>query len=157
MVNFDIRKTKQSNRTLDQQCTVTRPGLAMVASAVAVEMMSNILHHPQGALAPSETSEAMHAAESPSPLGPLPHSIRGSLNGFTQMSITGQAFSQCTACSRCVVDAYTERGHDLVIDAINNPKFLEDLTGLTALHQMAELAVEGWDDGDEGASDVDDF
>ena len=133
---------------------MTRPGLAMVASAVAVEMMSNILHHPRGARAPSEAG----AESSPSPLGPLPHSIRGSLNGFTQMSITGQAFSQCTACSACVVDAYAERGNELVVDAINDPKYLEDLTGLTALHQMADLAVEGWDDDDdEGGSDVDDF
>ena len=64
------------DRTLDQQCTVTRPGLAPIAGALAVEMLVGVLHHPLRHRAPAETSEGPFERMERR-LGIIPHQIRG--------------------------------------------------------------------------------
>eukprot|EP00798_Chlamydomonas_sp_ICE-L_P015222 gene15222-21301_t len=138
------------DRTLDQQCTVARPGLAQIAGALAVELVAALLQHPLGIYAPAnpEPSAAMAA------LGPVPHMIRAQLSGFNQVCMVGSAFSQCTACSEVVVKAYNERGWDFILEAIQSPKYLEDLTGLTALlsQTLASFDEEDAEGGDESAT-----
>lgn len=133
-----------SNRTLDQQCTVTRPGLAPIASALAVELLIGILHHPQGIFAEADiNNSATRATEKP--LGILPHQIRGSLSQFSQMTLLGYSSSSCTACSHTVVSEYRNQGMEFILQAINHPTYLEDLTGLTELMKSATLLSLDWD------------
>ena len=51
-------------------------------------------------------------------LGGVPHMIRGQLGGFQQSALTGRAFSQCTACSPTVVEAWLTRGWPFVAESL---------------------------------------
>ena len=131
------------NRTLDQQCTVSRPGLAPMAAALAVELAVSVLHHPEGARAGGSASGA---------LGTLPHQIRGNLSTFEQRVFEAPAFRQCTACSPAVTRAYSggaEARWRFLLAAFCDGKSLEELTGLSQLHASADA---GWDEmsDDEG-------
>ena len=141
-------------RTLDQQCTVSRPGLAYIASATAVELTVSLLHHPQGMDAPADIGADADAPDAAaSPLGCVPHQIRGTLPFFRTDCMRGHAFERCTACSPCVIDAFESRGLDFLMDAFNRCTYLEDLTGLTQMHQETEAAIVDVDFFDDDGDD----
>ncbi|KAF6176085.1 hypothetical protein GIB67_000179, partial [Kingdonia uniflora] len=143
-----------ANRTLDQQCTVTRPGLAPIASALAVELLVGVLHHPHGILAPGENALSSSNESSEQPLGILPHQIRGSLSQFSQMTLLGHSSNSCTACCSTVVSEYRKRGMDFVLQAINHPTYLEDLTGLTELMKSTSSFELDWDNETDDEADI---
>jgi ubiquitin-like modifier-activating enzyme ATG7 len=84
----------QRDRTLDQQCTVTRPGLAQIASGLAAELMVALLHSPlrqrTPALMPGSSStqatDGTGGDQDNEGCEPLPHQIRGVLGKFTQVN-----------------------------------------------------------------------
>ena len=130
-----------THRSLDQQCTVTRPGLAFVAAALAVELAVSVWHHTEGPNAP---------AGSMSPLGEVPHQIRGALSRFEQRCFTGTAFHQCVACSDAVVDAYRSSQRDaFLLSVFNDGAVLERLTGLASLHEEAAVEACVWEEDEE--------
>jgi len=133
------------NLTLDQQCTVTRPGLAPIAAALAVELMVSILHHPLRINAPADKAGSDDSSVE-QPLGILPHQIRGDIAHFSQMLIKGYASKRCIACAEMIVAEYRGRGIDFVLEAINQPTYLEDLTGLTELMNLAKDFNLDWED-----------
>ncbi|KAK3807476.1 MAG: hypothetical protein JOS17DRAFT_766614 [Linnemannia elongata] len=142
-----------SDRTLDQQCTVTRPGLSAIASAMAVEMMVSLLHHPEGVRAPADKADTEAEqdafAQQGSALGLLPHQIRGFLSRFKNLLISGQAYDRCTACSDSILAAYEEEGFGFLFKVFQDAKHLENVTGLTKMKEESEDLDMEWADDSE--------
>ncbi|KDN42002.1 hypothetical protein RSAG8_07047, partial [Rhizoctonia solani AG-8 WAC10335] len=146
-----------SDRTLDQMCTVTRPGLAAIASSTAVEILVSLLQHPKGLNAPApkpgdESSESI--------LGLVPHQLRGFLAQFSNKLIAGAAYDKCTGCSETILKEYESRGFEMALRAFNETGYLEKLTGLDKLYADSEAAMENvdWFEGGEGGGEGgDDF
>lgn len=143
-----------NDRTLDQQCTVTRPGVAGLAGALAGELLAQIVGHPLGPLAPASPDGKDDAG----PLGPVPHQIRGFLGRNNSMSIVGKRFGECIGCSDAIVGAYREQGWTFVRQALEDPTYLEELTGLAELKRRTdEVEIEDWDERSTAESADDDF
>ncbi|XP_071082043.1 ubiquitin-like modifier-activating enzyme ATG7 [Haliotis cracherodii] len=144
------------DRTLDQQCTVTRPGISMIAGALAVELLVSILQHPKGPEAPADTTNNDDIfKDSDCSLGLVPHQIRGFLSRFHNVLPASRAFDKCTACSTMVLETYKKEGFQFLLRAFNEPNYLEDLTGLTQMQQET-LDAEVWDlsDDDSGSMEM---
>lgn len=110
--------------------------------------------------------------ESASPLGLVPHQLRGQLGQWRTLLIEGAAYDRCTGCSQIVyhlpsiasvsclvalrigmrkmsltpwkqvVDAYKKEGFPMLLRAFNETDFLEKLTGLDKLHAESEAMLE---------------
>jgi len=138
-----------SNRTLDQQCTVTRPGGAPISSAFAVELLVSLLHHPQRFHAPADGPTPL-LTPGASPLGLVPHQLRGYLTHFFPLLTSSPAYDACTACSETVLRAYAEEGDAFLTRAFQDPVYLERLTGLADLHaSTAGMELQWMEDGDD--------
>ncbi|XP_014481598.1 PREDICTED: ubiquitin-like modifier-activating enzyme atg7 isoform X2 [Dinoponera quadriceps] len=135
----------QSDRTLDQQCTVTRPGLSQIAAGLAVELLMAITQHPQGisarALTNNNTDDHTENVDNPlvGILGGVPHTIRGSLWGHDMKLTVTYRFASCTACSVPLIKEYQQRGLAFVLDACNVPNYLEKLSGLEEILKRPDL------------------
>ncbi|XP_039265333.2 ubiquitin-like modifier-activating enzyme ATG7 [Styela clava] len=130
------------DRTLDQQCTVSRPGISMIASALAVELFVSVLQHSEGSqYLSNKTEDEVNDNKDDFPLGLIPHQIRGFISHYQTILPTTHSFSKCTACSKIVLDKYGEGEIDFLMEVFNSPpQYLEDITGLTELHKETALA-----------------
>ncbi|EDW01725.1 GH21606 [Drosophila grimshawi] len=129
------------DRTLDQQCTVTRPGVSNIAASYAVELLVSLLQHPQREMAPAyyANSREQQNTEAQQPeglLGILPHSVRGMLCNYENVLPATQKFAQCIACSERVLAAYRSEGHAFLFKTFETAKYLEDLTGISEFKRL---------------------
>ncbi|KAH7820739.1 Autophagy-related protein 7 (Atg7) [Monocercomonoides exilis] len=191
-------------RTLDQQCTVTRPGMAPIASAVSVEMMVCLLHSRKKNMAEAgdaqededeiakkleelkiskESDEAKKEGEDEELVGDediiaeedkeelkrkeilkaadqdedegtmkfVPHQFRMFMNKFQTGLYHFSSFEMCTACSSKVRAEYAKRGFDFLLQAFNDPEYLERLVGIS---QMMNDDVQ--DDDEDSVREVND-
>ncbi|SCW03872.1 LAFE_0H00892g1_1 [Lachancea fermentati] len=133
-----------TDRTLDQMCTVTRPGVALMAAAQAVELLVSILQHPQ-----KHSTQASDGI-----LGDIPHQIRGFLSEFKTLQLETPAYEFCSACSCLVIEEFKSRGWEFVKQALNNYKYVEEVCGLTNVQleaeKMAENVLVDWKDDEDG-------
>lgn len=156
--------------TLDQQCTVTRPGCAPLASALAVELLVSITQHRLKGRAPAPPPPPPHSGNhilaapptDPSlpdshPLGTVPHTLRGYLSTWQTINIVGKSYDSCAACSPKILQRYESDDWDFVKRAINEKGYVEEVSGLAEVQRRAEeaekameLEEDDWDEEGEG-------
>lgn len=142
------------DQTLDQQCTVTRPGVAAIASALLVEMLTSLLQHPlrNAAPAPQASAGRIPERDPPShPLGLVPHQIRGYVSTFQNLVIRGQSYDCCSACSPKILEAYRKNEWEFLKNALQEKDYVAELSGLAEVQRRAEEmeANIDWDEQDE--------
>lgn len=150
----------QKDLTLDQQCTVTRPGVAAIASALLVELLASVLQHPekQHAPAPRQSPDSSSYERDPPDhaLGLVPHQIRGFLSTFQNLLIRGESYPNCSACSRPILEAYQKDGWAFVKKALEEKDYVAELSGLAEVQRRAEAMAEDVEFSEEEGADGDD-
>ncbi|XP_011866346.1 PREDICTED: ubiquitin-like modifier-activating enzyme atg7 isoform X2 [Vollenhovia emeryi] len=135
----------QTDRTLDLQCTVSRPGLSQIAAGLAVELLVAVTQHPQGisarALMNNDRDDCRENVDNPliGLLGGVPHTIRGSLWSHEMKLTVTHRSPFCTACSTPLIKEYQQRDFAFVLDACNVPNYLERLSGLEEILKRPDL------------------
>ena len=130
-------RNSMQDRTLDQQCTVTRPAMCSMASSISAELLVSLLNHPlkQGAICEEEMHNSARSV-----LGIIPHQIRGDMSEYKVTPMCGFSFNMCIACSPSILDEFRKDPEEFLLKACNKPGYLEDVSGIT--QKMAELNID---------------
>lgn len=139
-------------RTLDQQCTVTRPGIAAIASCTAVELVANLATSRDGFWSTRFVEDDL-ANSKKSLLGSLPDQIRGFLGSFQSCPAVTEKFDKCICCSPQVVEEFQKRGIEFVKEVVADGKVLMTISGLEEFNGKISAEFNdsdfGWDDDEE--------
>ncbi|KAG5510863.1 hypothetical protein JKF63_06364 [Porcisia hertigi] len=131
-----------SFRALDEQCTVTRPAVSSIASAIAVELLAQVYQHPSGFRCPAyRESAADKDDQGKCCLGVIPQQIRGSVFSHTMYHLCGERNHICTGCADPLLQAYRKGGAEFLLQCVNSPPFIEDVCGVKALKAKWEADI----------------
>uniref|UniRef100_A0A914ZCV3 Ubiquitin-like modifier-activating enzyme ATG7 n=1 Tax=Panagrolaimus superbus TaxID=310955 RepID=A0A914ZCV3_9BILA len=127
-----------SDRTIDQQCTISRSGLSQIACGIAVELLASILQHSQGAEA---SAKLVGVNENSGTLGATPHQVRGHISAFNLNTATTQRSSICCGCSLKVCNKLSNENEwkEFIRGVLDDPRYLEKVCGLLELQEAANM------------------
>jgi ubiquitin-like modifier-activating enzyme ATG7 len=120
------------SRTLDQQCTISRPGVSMICSGMALELAMSCLNSPLNKGLDEEC---------------VPHQIRGNLIDFDIHQFRFNYNKNCVACSDNMMKEYKENREKFIINVMNDPYYIEKTCGVHDL--LKEIKIEDTNDGDD--------
>ncbi|KPI83409.1 putative ubiquitin activating E1 enzyme [Leptomonas seymouri] len=141
-----------SFRALDEQCTVTRPAVSSIASAIAAELVAEVYQHPDGFCCPAyRESASSNTGAGTCRLGVIPQQIRGSVFSHSMHHLCGERNPFCTACSDKMLDAYQAGGAEFLLRCVNTPLHIEAVCGVKELKESWEADVKEmcWSSDDE--------
>lgn len=129
------------DRTLDQSCTISRGGVAMVSSGVAVEVFVGVVcaresgwvahldeRQNHGNVGKAEVEEEEKEEEG---LGGVPHMVRGFFRRWNTLTLKSPRWEFCVGCGDRVISAYLESKLDFLGAALgpDGAEYLEEVSG----------------------------
>jgi len=127
-------RNSTTKQTLDQQCTVTRPAVANIASSLSVELLVALLQENRKDILVDTFDKNINSSK----LGLIPHQIRGDISNYRYFLPHSEPFIHCTACSDIIINYYKKEGIEFLLKVFNNPDFLEEVSGLSEFHKRTE-------------------
>eukprot|EP00455_Lapot_gusevi_P001285 TRINITY_DN10527_c0_g1_i3.p1 TRINITY_DN10527_c0_g1~~TRINITY_DN10527_c0_g1_i3.p1 ORF type:complete len:104 (-),score=16.30 TRINITY_DN10527_c0_g1_i3:192-503(-) len=90
---------------------------------------------------------ASAAAQRITPLGVIPHQLRGNVYTYGLNTLYGRQYDKCTACSEAILKHVRgKEGYDFLIKCLNDPQLMEEVTGLKAEKDAVAAKYADWDD-----------
>ena len=121
------------SRTLDQQCTISRPGVSMICSGLAIELGMSCIN----ASLNKGSSDLDY-----------PHQIRGNLIDYNMTCFRFNGNKNCVACSEGMIKAYLEQRDEFLVNVMNDPYYIEKTSGVQELIKNMKIE-DNVNDGDD--------
>ena len=121
------------SRTLDQQCTISRPGVSMICSGLAIELGMSCIN----ASLNKGNSDLDY-----------PHQIRGNLIDYNMNCFRFNGNKNCVACSDNMIKAYLEKRDEFLVNVMNDPFYIEKNSGVQEIIKNMKIE-DNINDGDD--------